>query len=95
MLTRRRRRNLVASVRASMSQELSTPCACRVNNQILAVPAASRAITTNAPASQASDSAIFQSKPFREDASGFGVASNRDEPGFEAGDSVPIFKGWL
>jgi len=43
----------------------------------------------------ASDSAIFQSKPFREDASGFGVASNRDEPGFEAGDSVPIFKGWL
>src|SRR5262249_3035972 len=94
ILTRRRRRNLVASVRASMIHELSvTRCARRVNNQTLVVPTVKRAITANKPASQASDSATFQSNLFQKGATGFGVTSNRGETGFEAGNSAPMSNG--
>src|SRR5262245_9993886 len=58
------------------------------------MPTARRAITTNATASHTSNSAIFQSKPLLEDATGFGGASNCDETGFEAGDPAPTFEGW-
>jgi len=93
ILTRRRRRNLVANVLASAIHELSTPCARRVNNQTLVVPATKRAITASAPAIQASNTATFQSKPFKEGETGFGAASNRGETGFDAGDSAPTSQG--
>src|SRR5262249_22562443 len=79
---------------ASMIHELSvTRCARRVNNQTLVVPTVRRAITANKPASQASDSATFQSNLFQKGATGFGVTSNRGETGFEAGNSAPMSKG--
>src|SRR5215475_389769 len=94
ILTRLRRRNLVANVRASAIHELSTPCARRVNNQTLAAPAIKRAITASAPAIQAINSATFQSKPFKGGPAGFGPASNRGETGFDARDSAPIPEDW-
>src|SRR5262252_1712089 len=76
ILTRLRRRNPVANVRASAIHELSTPCARRVNNQTLAVPATKRAIAPSAPAIQAKNSATFQSKPFKGGPTVFGAPAN-------------------
>src|SRR5262249_43652621 len=83
-LTRRRRRNLLPNPRTNNPQSFPPPPPRRVNNKPLAVPATKRAITANAPAIQASNSATFQSKPFKEGPTGFGAASNRGKTGFDA-----------